>query len=88
MRCGPTAASSASIGGCAAQSQEQTFRKYTPVFAYQFDDLGAPGLNESLPGYMWGAGHAMELAYMWPSFDNGIAALPAADARPSTSCLD
>jgi para-nitrobenzyl esterase len=65
-----------SIGGCAAQSQEQTFRKYTPVFAYQFDDLGAPGLNDSLPGYMWGAGHAMELAYMWPSFDNGIPLYP------------
>jgi para-nitrobenzyl esterase len=65
-----------SIGGCAAQSQEQTFREYTPVFAYQFDDRNAPGLNDSLPGYMWGAGHAMELAYMWPSFDNGIPLYP------------
>jgi para-nitrobenzyl esterase len=25
---------------------------------------------------MWGAGHAMELAYMWPSFDNGIPLYP------------
>ncbi len=66
----------AGIGGCAAQSQEQTFRKYTPTFAYQFDDRNAPGLNDSLPGYMWGAGHAMELAYMWPSFDNGIPLYP------------
>jgi carboxylesterase type B len=66
----------AGIGGCAAQSQEQVFRKYTPVFAYQFDDRHAPGLNDSLPGYMWGAGHAMELAYMWPSFDNGIPLYP------------
>lgn len=65
-----------SIGGCAAQNQEQTFRKYTPVFAYQFDDRNAPGLNDKLPGYMWGAGHAMELAYMWPSFDNGIPLYP------------
>jgi para-nitrobenzyl esterase len=24
-----------------------------------------------LPGYQWGAGHAMELAYLWPSFNNG-----------------
>ena len=24
-----------------------------------------------LPGYQWGAGHAMELAYLWPSFGNG-----------------
>jgi carboxylesterase type B len=65
-----------SIGGCAAQKQEQTFRKYTPTFAYQFDDRHAPGLNANLPGYMWGAGHAMELAYMWPSFDNGIPLYP------------
>jgi para-nitrobenzyl esterase len=65
-----------SIGGCAAQNQEQTFRHYTPVFAYQFDDRNAPGLNDELPGYMWGAGHAMELAYMWPSFDNGIPLYP------------
>jgi carboxylesterase type B len=66
----------AGIGGCAAQSQEQTFRRYTPTFAYQFDDRDAPGLNDNLPGYMWGAGHAMELAYMWPSFDNGIPLYP------------
>ena len=25
-----------------------------------------------MPGYTWGAGHAMELAYMWPSFNNGL----------------
>ena len=24
-----------------------------------------------LPGYQWGAGHAMELAYLRPSFNNG-----------------
>ncbi|HEY1519044.1 MAG TPA: carboxylesterase family protein [Solirubrobacteraceae bacterium] len=66
----------AGIGGCAAQSQEQTFRNYTPTFAYQFDDRNAPGLNDNVPGYMWGAGHAMELAYMWPSFDNGIPLYP------------
>ena len=33
--------------------------------------LVAPGLNNDLPGYQWGAGHAMELAYLWPSFNNG-----------------
>jgi carboxylesterase type B len=66
----------AGIGGCAAQNQEQVFRKYTLTFAYQFDDRHAPGLNDNLPGYMWGAGHAMELAYMWPSFDNGIPLYP------------
>ena len=64
------------IGGCAAQNLEQEFRAHTPTFAYQFDDRNAPGLNHSLPGYMWGAGHAMELAYMWPSFDNGFPLYP------------
>lgn len=64
------------IGGCAAQTLEQQFRAHTLTFAYQFDDRNAPGLNDSLPGYMWGAGHAMELAYMWPSFDNGIPLYP------------
>ncbi len=64
------------IGGCAAQTLEQQFRAHTLTFAYQFDDLGAPGLNRDLPGYMWGAGHAMELAYMWPSFDNGFPLYP------------
>ena len=64
------------IGGCAAQNQEQEFRSHTLTFAYQFDDRNAPGLNDTVPGYMWGAGHAMELAYMWPSFDNGIPLYP------------
>ena len=64
------------IGGCAAQNLEQEFRAHTLTFAYQFDDRNAPGLNDSVPGYMWGAGHAMELAYMWPSFDNGIPLYP------------
>jgi carboxylesterase type B len=64
------------IGGCAAQTLEQEFRAHTLTFAYQFDDRNAPGLNHNLPGYMWGAGHAMELAYMWPSFDNGFPLYP------------
>jgi para-nitrobenzyl esterase len=42
-----------------------------PVYFFQFDDEHAPGLNNFLPGYQWGAGHAMELAYLWPSFTNG-----------------
>jgi para-nitrobenzyl esterase len=66
----------AGIGGCATQSLEQTFKQYIPTYAYQFDDRNAPGLNHDLPGYEWGAGHAMELAYMWPSFDNGFPLYP------------
>jgi carboxylesterase type B len=62
----------AGIGGCATLALTRELARWTPTYGYQFDDRMAPGLNQSLPGYQWGAGHAMELAYMWPSFDNGI----------------
>jgi para-nitrobenzyl esterase len=60
------------IGGCATLALDRQLARWTRTYAYQFDDRNAPGLNHNHPGYMWGAGHAMELAYMWPSFDNGI----------------
>ncbi|HEU5416527.1 MAG TPA: carboxylesterase family protein [Streptosporangiaceae bacterium] len=59
------------IGGCPTQNLAATFARRSPTFFFQFDDRHAPGLNRSVPGYQWGAGHAMELAYLWPSFDNG-----------------
>jgi carboxylesterase type B len=59
------------IGGCPEQNLEDQFAATTRTYAYQFDDLRAPGLNNDHPGYQWGAGHAMELAYLWPSFNNG-----------------
>jgi carboxylesterase type B len=62
----------AGIGGCPAQNLAAEFASTTPTFFYQFDDRHAPGLNRDLPGYQWGAGHAMELAYLWPSFGNGF----------------
>jgi carboxylesterase type B len=60
------------IGGCPTQNLAAQFAAGTPTFFYQFDDLHAPGLNNDLPGYQWGAGHAMELPYLWPSFGNGF----------------
>ena len=60
------------IGGCPAQNLAAQFASGTPTYVYQFDDRHAPGLNNNLPGYQWGAGHAMELAYLWPSFNNGF----------------
>ena len=60
------------IGGCPNQDLAAEFAATTPTFFYQFDDLNAPGLNSDHPGYQWGAGHAMELAYLWPSFNNGF----------------
>ena len=59
------------IGGCPSQNLAAQFAAATRTFFYQFDDLHAPGLNRDHPGYRWGAGHAMELAYLWPSFNNG-----------------
>ena len=60
------------IGGCPEQNLAAQFAGTTRTFFYQFDDRHAPGLNMDLPGYQWGAGHAMELAYLWPSFNNGF----------------
>jgi carboxylesterase type B len=59
------------IGGCPTQRLAGEFASTTRTYFYQFDDLHAPGLNRDHPGYQWGAGHAMELAYLWPSFNNG-----------------
>jgi len=59
------------IGGCPEQNLATQFASTTRTYFYQFDDLHAPGLNMDHPGYQWGAGHAMELAYLWPSFNNG-----------------
>jgi len=60
------------IGGCPTQNLAAQFASTTRTYFYQFDDLHAPGLNNNNPGYQWGAGHAMELAYLWPSFNNGF----------------
>ena len=59
------------VGGCPEQALASQFAATTRTYFYQFDDLNAPGLNDDYPGYQWGAGHAMELAYLWPSFNNG-----------------
>jgi len=60
------------IGGCPEQNLATQFAATTRTYFFQFDDLHAPGLNNDHPGYQWGAGHAMELAYLWPSFNNGF----------------
>jgi carboxylesterase type B len=58
------------IGGCATLRLDQTFARYTSLWAYEFDARNGPGLVP-IPGYVWGAGHAIELAYLFPSFNNG-----------------
>jgi para-nitrobenzyl esterase len=59
-----------------------TFARYTTTYAYEFDARNGPGLTR-IPGYVWGAGHAAELAYLSPAFNNGtpIAALFNAGQR-------
>jgi para-nitrobenzyl esterase len=68
------------IGGCGNRSLTQALARSTHTFAYQFDHRTGPGLNPQPAGYVWGAGHAAELAYMWPSFDNGVPIAPTFNA--------
>ncbi len=58
------------IGGCTQLRLDRTFARYVPTYAYEFDARNGPGLVP-IPGYVWGAGHAAELAYLFPSFNNG-----------------
>ena len=69
----------AGIGGCTNRSLTRTFAKFTRTYAYEFDNRNGPGLTQ-IPGYQWGAGHAAELAYIWPSFNNGTPIAPLFNA--------
>jgi carboxylesterase type B len=70
----------AQIGGCPNRGLARALAESTRVFAFEFDHRTGPGLNPQPAGYVWGAGHAAELAYMWPSFDNGVPIAPTFDA--------
>ncbi len=59
------------IGGCPNFELTQDLSKYAPVFAYEFGHRTGPGLTREHGAYQWGAGHAAELAYLFPSFNNG-----------------
>ena len=65
----------AGIGGCANRALTRELAGYTRTYAYEFDHRTGPGLVD-LNGYVWGAGHAAELAYLWPSFNNGTPIAP------------
>jgi carboxylesterase type B len=69
----------AGIGGCAALGLTDTLSRYTRTYAYEFAARTGPGLTP-IPGYVWGAGHAAELAYLFPSFDNGTPIAPLFNA--------
>ncbi|MGY1593491.1 carboxylesterase/lipase family protein [Geodermatophilus sp. SYSU D00708] len=69
----------AGIGGCPNRALTRDLAAHVPTWAYEFAARTGPGLRP-VPGYEWGAGHAAELAYLWPSFDNGTPIAPTFDA--------
>jgi carboxylesterase type B len=64
------------VGSCSAKDLVASFASRTPSYFYEFADRGAPGLNDDVPGFDWGAAHTLELPYMWPSFHFGIPVYP------------
>jgi carboxylesterase type B len=69
----------AGIGGCSDRRLTRELARWTTTYAYEFDHRTGPGLTP-IPGYVWGAGHAAELAYLFPSFDNGTPIAPTFNA--------
>ena len=67
------------IGGCSQLRLDQAFAAFVPTYSYEFDARRGPGLVP-IPGYVWGAGHAAELAYLFPSFNNGTPIAPTFNA--------
>jgi len=65
----------ARIGGCPQRTLSHDFARWTRTWSYEFAHRTGPGLTP-IPGYVWGAGHAAELAYLFPSFDNGTPIAP------------
>jgi carboxylesterase type B len=63
------------ISGCPHQTLIENFASHTRTYGYEFAHRTGPGIR-TIPGYEWGAGHAAELAYIWPSFDGGTPIAP------------
>jgi len=69
----------AGIGGCGTRNFALDFASHVPTWTYEFSARRGPGLTV-IPGYVWGAGHAAELAYLFPSFNNGTPIAPTFNA--------
>ena len=67
------------LGACQNRYFVADFAANTQVWVYEFAHRYGPGLT-AIPGYVWGAGHAAELPYLWPSFDNGKPIAPTFSA--------
>ena len=79
--------SASRIGGCTNRDLTHVLAGYTRTYAYEFAHRTGPGLTP-IPGYVWGAGHAAELAYLWPSFDNGTPIAPTFNAAERQLAAD
>lgn len=79
---------SAEIGGCATRRLASDFARYTDTHVYEFAHRTGPGLTPTLGDYQWGAGHAAELAYLFPSFDNGTPIAPSFNADEQSLAHD
>ncbi len=58
------------IGGCGNVATTQALARSVPVYAYEFSHRDGPGWVPT-PGYLWGAGHAAELTYLYPRHEGG-----------------
>ena len=62
------------IFACPALSAEESLSKYTPTYAYEFNDENAPELYLAPVGFPYGAAHETEVQYL---FDLSNVAYPA-----------
>jgi carboxylesterase type B len=53
------------LGGCGTRELTREFAKYTLTYSYEFAHRSGPGWTD-VPGFVWGAGHATELNYLFP----------------------
>lgn len=73
---------------CGNRSYAADIATHTATFVYEFAHRDGPGLGAKYPGYVWGAGHAAELPYLWPSFDNGLPIASTFDAAERRLATD
>ena len=77
------------LSACKTSEITELLARTSDVWSYEFAPAGGPGWFE-VPGYVWGAGHAVELPYLIPdrgNFANNAAALSDAHLELSRTML-
>ena len=77
------------LSACKTNEMTELLARTSDVWAYEFAPEGGPGWFE-VPGYVWGAGHAVELPYLIPdrgNFANNSAALSDAHMELAQTML-